>query len=184
MSWYRELERVPNSSATRCAGPGRRRARAPRAAASALKSEVESAARRAPRDHSRCVGIRGVFLARIFPARPRGTSAAIVSIHSVFLFVISAFFCFDRTQRYPRRLGGASARSRFVFGTIRLFQLPPPTSRASRPPTQSSGETSADPPRARPRARQVPPSGRGRPAARFPGSASRAESYFPVQRGQ
>lgn len=116
-------------------------------------------------------------------ARPRGTSAAIVSIHSVFLFAISAF-CFDRTQRYPRRRGGASARSRFVFGTIRLFQLPPPTSRASRPPTQSSGETSADPPRDRPRARQVPPSGRGRPAARFPGSASRAESYFPVQRGQ
>ena len=119
------------------------------------------------------------------PGPGRGaTSAAIVSIHSVFLFVISAFFCFDRTQRYPRRRGGASARSRFVFGTIRLFQLPPPTSRASRPPTQSSGETSADPPRARPRARQVPPSGRGRPAARFPGSASRAESYFPVQRGQ
>ena len=95
-----------------------------------------------------------------------------------------SLFFFDRTQRYPRRRGGASARSRFVFGTIRLFQLPPPTSCASRPPTQSSGETSADPPRARPRARQVPPSGRGRPAARFPGSASRAESYFPVQRGQ
>ena len=121
---------------------------------------------------------------RDVPRREGGTSAAIVSIHSVFLFVISAFFFFDRTQRYPRRRGGASARSRFVFGTIRLFQLPPPTSRASRPPTQSSGETSADPPRARPRARQVPPSGRGRPAARFPGSASRAESYFPVQRGQ
>ena len=129
----------------------------------------------------------GVFFRReSIPGGPaeRGTSAAIVSIHSVFLFVISAFFCFDRTQRYPRRRGGASARSRFVFGTIRLFQLPPPTSRASRPPTQSSGETSADPPRARPRARQVPPSGRGRPAARFPGSASRAESYFPGQRGQ
>ena len=158
------------------------------APAAAVRARPAPRRRRSSPKSSRQRGalLETIPVANIRPGRdvPRGTSAAIVSIHSVFLFVISAFFCFDRTQRYPRRLGGASARSRFVFGTIRLFQLPPPTSRASRPPTQSSGETSADPPRARPRARQVPPSGRGRPAARFPGSASRAESYFPVQRGQ
>ena len=109
MSWYRELERVPNSSATRCAGPGRRRARAPRAAASALKSEVESAARRAPRDHSRCE-----YSAR--PRRPepeaprQGTSAARLFRYIRYFYLLFQPFFVSTGPSGTR--GGAAARPR------------------------------------------------------------------------
>ena len=161
------------------------------APAAAVRARPAPRRRRSSPKSSRQLGalLETIPVANIRPGRdvPRGTPAAAPRLFRYiryFYLLFQPFFVSTGPQRYPRRRGGASARSRFVFGTIRLFQLPPPTSRASRPPTQSSGETSADPPRARPRARQVPPSGRGRPAARFPGSASRAESYFPVQRGQ
>ena len=83
------------------------------APAAAVRARPAPRRRRSSPKSSRQLGalLETIPVANIRPGRdvPRGTSAAIVSIHSVFLFVISAFF-FSTGPSGTR--GGAAARPR------------------------------------------------------------------------